>query len=330
MIWIDITNLPHVPFFKDFIKNNDCLVTCREFEMLTSLLDKHEIEYTTVGRHGGKDPKEKLFESANRIKELAKIVESKKIKIAVAKHSVESPRVAFGLDIPSFFFLDNEYAFHQNKLTLPLAEKVIIPHCLDKEKIIRQGATSEHIREFYGVFEQVQVKNFKPDKNAVDVISIKEYVLIRPPPFLAAYFDSRDFTQKVVDGVNEMGYLPIIIPRSNERYENALNYHNVDTLNLTYFASAVIGGGGTMNRESALLGTPTISYYPQEILGVDNFLIEEGLMVHCQEPGEIIETINRVVGEKETLRKKAAELMKKFEDPFQVLNDEIEKKGIKY
>jgi uncharacterized protein len=41
-----------------------------------------------------------------------------------------------------------------------------------------------------------------------------------------------------------------------------------------------IGAGGTMTREAAVLGIPTISIYQDDLLDVDRYLIEKGFMVH--------------------------------------------------
>jgi len=41
-----------------------------------------------------------------------------------------------------------------------------------------------------------------------------------------------------------------------------------------------IGAGGTMTREAAVLGIPTISVYRDELLDVDKFLIAKGRMIH--------------------------------------------------
>ena len=41
-----------------------------------------------------------------------------------------------------------------------------------------------------------------------------------------------------------------------------------------------IGAGGTMTREAAVLGIPTISIYQDALLDVDRYLIEKGFMVH--------------------------------------------------
>jgi predicted glycosyltransferase len=44
-----------------------------------------------------------------------------------------------------------------------------------------------------------------------------------------------------------------------------------------------IGAGGTMTREMAVIGIPTISVYQDELLEVDQYLIKEGLMKHLPE-----------------------------------------------
>jgi predicted glycosyltransferase len=317
MIWIDITNLPHVLFFRDFIKNNDVLVTTREFGALTSLLDQNKIEYIIIGRHGGKELKSKLLESSKRIEELTQRVSEYDVDVAIAKHSVELPRVAFGLSIPSLFVLDNEHAVQQNKLTLPLLTKVITPKALDKRVIEKQGADPKKVKTFYGVCEASHLKNFTPNRESVGEYG--DYVVVRPEPYMAAYFKSKGQTQTLIDRLETLGYKVIVLPRGNERYKNALHLENVDALNLIYHSKAFFGGGGTMNREAAILGVPTFSFYSQDLLGVDQFLIKLGLLHHS--PTLEIE-IEELLGEK-GLGKKAERILKTFEDPFNIINQQM-------
>ena len=42
-----------------------------------------------------------------------------------------------------------------------------------------------------------------------------------------------------------------------------------------------VGAGGTMTREMAVLGIPTISVYQDELLDVDRFLLDSGAFVHA-------------------------------------------------
>jgi predicted glycosyltransferase len=51
----------------------------------------------------------------------------------------------------------------------------------------------------------------------------------------------------------------------------------------------VIGAGGTMNREAALLGTPVISCYPGKLLAVDGFYINKGVMKRSNNVDEVVD-----------------------------------------
>ncbi len=314
MIWVDITNLPHVLFFKDFISKHNALVTTRKLDGLTKLLEMHKINYISVGKHG-KNKKSKLVESSKRIKRLVEIISKHEIELAIAKHSVELPRVAFGLGIPCFQVVDNEYAEKQNRLFLSLCDKIIVPEALDEKKLIKQGADKEKIIKFNGICEYVHIKGFSPSKPLIN----EEYVLVRPEPFYASYFRSRRRTQELINEINQLGYKAVVMPRGNEKYKNVIHVKAVDSLNLIYHAQAFAGGGGTMNREASLLGTPTISFYPQELLGVDKFLIKKGLLFHAHELEEISENILELVERKEELRKKAKKVMQNMQDPIEVI-----------
>lgn len=320
-IWVDITNLPHVLFFEDFIKKHDTLVTTREFGELTEILDSRGIDYIAVGKHAT-SAKQKLVQSSKRTAALAEVISKKKIRAAVSKQSVELPRVAFGLGIPVIQVIDNEYAEQQNRLVLPLCSRIIVPKALDSRRLIKQGANEAQIKTFNGLCEVAQVKRFKPKKEILDELGLDEYILIRPEPYFASYFRERSVTQKLIDSVKRIETVAVI-PRGNEKFKKAVMLKNVDSLNLIYHARAFLGGGGTMNREAALLGTPTISYYPQELLGVDKFLIKKGLMQRILNPKGISRVLPKLGEKKQELRRKARRLVKSLEDPFDVIEKEI-------
>ncbi len=318
VIWVDITNLPHALFFGDFIKRSQAFVTARGIGSLTKILEARGIDYALVGKHGGRGRREKLTKSAMRIHDLAKIISKQQVKIGVAKHSVELPRVAFGLGIPCLQVVDNEYAEHQNRLTLALCSRVLVPRALDVRRLLQQGAEKRKITSFNGLCELAHIRNFKPGDSVIK----EEYVLVRPEPSYAAYFKGGRITQGVIDSVSR-SYKVLVIPRMGESYRNAAIPGTRDSLSLIYHAAAFIGGGGTMNRESALLGTPTISYYPQELLGVDELLIKKKLMKHVSELEDMPSVLEEAVERKEALRRRAKRLREAMEDPIDVLQREI-------
>ena len=58
-VWIDITNSPHVPFFRPLLRllredGHDVEVTARAYAQTEQLLELHGIAATIVGRHGGR------------------------------------------------------------------------------------------------------------------------------------------------------------------------------------------------------------------------------------------------------------------------------------
>ena len=100
-IWIDIVNTPHVRFFNGIIKKlrkdgHEVLITARDFSNIHDLLDIFGLEYTSIGDHGV-TLEEKLLSSTNRAYDLSKFISKEDIDIAITKHSIELPRVAFGL-----------------------------------------------------------------------------------------------------------------------------------------------------------------------------------------------------------------------------------------
>ncbi len=57
----------------------------------------------------------------------------------------------------------------------------------------------------------------------------------------------------------------------------------IDGLSLLAHADAVIGAGGTMNREAALLGTPTYTMFAGRLAAVDAELMRRGLLHDLRE-----------------------------------------------
>jgi hypothetical protein len=327
MLWVDLTNAPHVHLFKGFIKKHaeDIVVTTRRFGNLEEMLQAEGIKYTTVGSHGGSSKASKLVESARRVIGLGEFISRSQVEVAIAKQSVELPRVAFGLGIPVLEIVDNEHAEGQNRLFLSLCTRIIIPEALERDKLLIHGAGADKIRAFHGICEYEHIRDFEPNKAALGDLDPEEYILVRPGAEYAAYFKGTDETQKVIDSLTKGGYDVAVIPRGNERYDNAIQLRGVDSLSLIYFARAMVGGGGTMNRESALLGTPTVSFYPQELLGVDRFLVEEELLYHCGDIKDVLRMVEEVEVRKEQFREKSRILRDGMQSPIEIIDEEIKR-----
>lgn len=314
-IWIDIVNTPHVRFFNGIIKKlrndgHEVLITARDFSNIHDLLDIFQLEYTSIGNHGV-TLEEKLLSSTERAYNLSKFISKENIDIAITKHSIELPRVAFGLGIPNIFVLDNEHAVAANKLTLPLTNKLIIPKIFDVWNTIKFGMNPNNIVQYNGTCEITHLEDFEYNENILRDLNLdlddKKIILMRPEPSLASYLNT-DCTKSVLTPiVNELKGMAniLVIPRfkvQSTLFKDIPHVHiietPVDTFSLMKRADLVIGAGGTMNRESALLGTPVISCYPGKQLSVDKYYIKKGLMQRSTDLNEIIRLSKELLSDK--------------------------------
>lgn len=327
-VWIDIVNAPHVWFFKNIIKyledqGEEVIITARKFGDVHNLLDLFEIPYTSVGKHGA-TLEQKLLRSTERVYNLSKIIEKEKPDVAVSKHSIELPRVSFGLKIPSVFVLDNEHALAANRLTLPLCNKIVVPKVVSVWDVLKIGADPNALVRYNGTSEVIHFVDFKHNPEIFQELGLDlkkdKTILMRPEPALASYLEA-DCKESVLSPIVERigAYANIlVIPRFKEQQDIFAGNENVtiikppvDTFSLMKNCDLVIGAGGTMNREAALLGTPVISCYPGKLLAVDGFYINQGLMKRSNNLDEIVDmALELMMDHKEKKQVKTDDLLK--------------------
>ena len=335
-VWIDLVNAPHVRFFKsiiDYLKNEgeEVLITTRKFGDIHKLLDLFEIEYTSVGKHGV-TLSQKLEESTKRAYELSKLIAKENPDVAVSKHSIELPRVSFGLGIPSVFVLDNEHAIAANKLTLSLCDKIIIPKAINVWDVFKTGADPNGLIRYTGTSELTHFKDFIYNESIFDDLNLnlkkEKTILMRPEPALASYLDADCKTSvlsPIVDALKDHANI-LVIPRFKEQqqiFENdpdvTLIKPPVDTFSLMKKCDLVIGAGGTMNREAVLLGTPVISCYPGKLLSVDKYYVDKGFMKRSTNVDEIIDIAFELLADGRNVKEI------KTDDLFNIVIDHIYK-----
>jgi len=337
-VWIDITNAPHVHFFKGIIRElekvgHEVLITTREFDGLTGILDMYGFDYYVVGRHGGATLEGKLLASSERMYRLSKLIIEEKPDLALYKHSAEAPRVAFGLQIPSIGFVDNETAIGQNKLILPYTKLLVFPKAIDAYELIKCGADPNGMRPINGFSELAHLYGFVPDRKVLKKLGVRRggYIVMRTEPVKANYFNgnSKSILEDVIPLLPDV---PIVLfPRTEEQRERFKRFDNVimpeepvDSLSLLYYARLMIGAGGTMNREAIALGTPTISTYPGRLLAVTRWLVEKGLEFHSTDPVKVAMMAERMMEMNGSYKAYLRNVVGGFENPMDVILAEIE------
>jgi len=312
-IMIDMSNSPHVLFFRPIIKElekrgHQVKITARDHAQTKQLLDLYGMKYELVGKHAGKSTYKKLLNAVGRVLGIARCISRENPDVCI---SHQSPYIIYGALLKGkrrIYIFDNNQAKLQNALTFPVSTSIMCPEPLKNKgkKIIKYPGTKESVYlsswedDFKGIEEIRKIKNKK--------------ILVRTEISTAAYHKGESL-MGVVKKLSKK-YKIIVSPRTKEQKEEYEKIpevivldKSVDGPTLVKNVDMVMGGGGTMNREAAVIGKPVISLYSGELLEADHYLIERGLMTHTLNPSfELVDEIikRRVKGlDYKTLGKQA-------------------------
>lgn len=297
-IWIDLTNSPHVNFFlrmiEDVRANHEVVVTCRPLGETIDMLRETGITYHVIGKHYGASKVRKVWGFAVRVLQLYRFLRRQDINVAISHSSFYSPVVARLLGVRSVYLNDNEHAAG-NRISFLCADTIMVPQCLTMDRIRRQWGREDKVVRYPGVKEGVYLWELNGRSTLPRGMSQDEanMVIIRPEPWAAQYYrGDRDFMDDLIVGLKDE-YAVVVLPRGDKQ---ALHYRHkkfkgitIPGVPLTLEAiakrcAAFIGAGGTMTREAAVLGIPSICVYQGELLSVDRYLIDEGRMLYERRP----------------------------------------------
>jgi predicted glycosyltransferase len=165
------------------------------------------------------------------------------------------------------------------------------------DKLKKQWANPKKVLHYPGVKEGMYLweldQRLAQQRNGMPrPARSRRVVYIRPEPWTAQYYKgSRNFLDNLVLGLKDHVDV-ILLPRGKEQgvhYQDArfagvrVVTTALDIADIAPDCDLFIGAGGTMTREMAVLGVPTISVYQDELLDVDRHLLEVGAFQHCPE-----------------------------------------------
>jgi len=294
-IWIDLSNSPHVNFFAGMIRelqeDHEVLLTCRPLANTIELLDIHALPYHVIGKHYGKRIVNKALGFIFRIFQLLVFLRGKRIDVSISHSSFYSPVVAWLLGIKSIYLNDNEHA-QGNKISFIFADRIMVPEFLDVRKVRRQWAATQKIITYPGVKEGIYLWYYQSKPSTAFNMQNKENnkaIFVRPEPWTAQYYNGKhNFLDKLLIDLKDTFHV-VLLPRSKVQEEYyresrfagiAVPENSISLPDIMENCDLFIGAGGTMTREAAVLGIPTISIYQDKLLDVDKFLIEKGFMTH--------------------------------------------------
>jgi uncharacterized protein len=243
---------------------------------------------------GGPSPKGRVAKGrqiAQRAYELRRWARRARPDIALSHGSYAQIVAARSLGIPTITAADYE---HQpaSHLAFRLAHRILLPEALRGSEVERQGARDGKVRWYPGLKEELYLADFEPATPALEQLGIppdgeRLLVVARTPPSRALYHqrDNPLFIEAITAAARQPNVCCVVLVRHPEQRHtlNALGLPNlivparaVDSRALMHTADLVIGAGGTMTREAALLGVPTLSVFAGRPGAVDSWLEARG------------------------------------------------------
>jgi uncharacterized protein len=306
-VWIDLTAPAHVLVFRPVIdllaqRGAQIEVTSRRYGQTVQLLERHGIEATLLGEHGGGSRAGKLTALASRLPALVRWARPRRFDIALAHGSHELTLAARLLGVPSSTTFDYEWATVQHQLGCRAAARVVVPESIPPARLRRYGLRPPKLLRYPGLKEEYYLAGFEPDAAALAELGLgrdRILVVVRPPADIAAYhlgIPNTLFPELLERLGRADGVSTVVIPRTHEQRESITRLElpslvvpaeAVDAQSLIAFADVVVSAGGTMNREAVALGVPVYTTFSGRLGGVDETLIREGRLRPLDDAGSL-------------------------------------------
>jgi hypothetical protein len=295
-VWIDVTNSPHVPFFRPLharllARGAEVFVTAREYAQTLELLAAAGIEHDVVGPpHGGAGAARKAVAMAGRLRALQRWAKGRRLELALAHASHELALTARSVGIPSAYAFDYEFARVQHGLGSRAASRVVVPEAIPADRLRPLGARPAKVRRYPGLKEEYYLAEFEPDRALPTALGLdpdRVLVVVRTPPEVSLYHrHGNPLFRDVLHRLGaDVGAHAVVLPRTREQRRDVLALglpslivpeRAVDAQSLVAAADLVVSAGGTMNREAVALGTPVYTTFAGRLGAVDEALVAAG------------------------------------------------------
>jgi predicted glycosyltransferase len=307
-VWVDMTNSPHVPFFRPLLRlleerGHEVRVSARDFAQTLELLAAAGIPHEVVGPpHGGAGRVAKIRAMGSRLHALRGWARPQRFDLALSHASHELPLAARTLGIRSAYAYDYEFARAQHTIGSRAATRVVVPAAIPQERLDRLGAHTAKVRRYPGLKEEYYLGGFLPDERVLDELGLdrdRVLVVVRTPPEVSLYH--RHGNALFADVLKRLGgdasVQAVVLPRTPAQRDAlrsaglpslVLPEHTIDAQSLIALSDLVVSAGGTMNREAVALGTPVWTTFAGTMGAVDEALIADGRLSELREAGDLV------------------------------------------
>ncbi len=293
-IWFDADNAPHVhvmkPLAEELTKRGHVVrFTARDRANTCELLDLYGFDYVKVGGPYGKSTFSKATGTIHRAFQLRKAMKNWKADVSFGHGSRSLPIASKMLGIPSITMYDYEWV--NPTIFNRFCTKILLPEAITVERCIEAGIDVNKVVFFPGFKENLYLSGIEPDPAIAEELGLrpdKTKVLLRPPATTAHYHnpESEGILKALLEKLLIDPKVQIVwIPRTDDQMELVNGEHAAQVIvparvypgpQLILAMDIVIGGGGTMTREAAILGVPSYTFFMGRQGKVDMDLLSKG------------------------------------------------------
>lgn len=321
-VWYDARTGKHIRYGVAIAKRlrklgHEMVLTTREHPETVALAKLLGEPFRVVGKYDASSLVARLQQSAKRQLSFCKMFEEKPPHVGISHRSVELCRVGFGLGIPVISTHDTPHNDVISRLTMPLTDFLVVSSAIP-ERFCR-GYGIKKVFRFDGADEVAWIKGYEP---RLEVEYGKPLIVVRQMETRATYAEGKiDMTERLALKLTSLGEV-VFLSRYDRHPRKGLIVPEgfVDSASLVGCADLVLSIGGTISREAALQGTPSIVIRPIGVPYVNNYLSKKGFPLFMVDPSEVLTYAKKYVGKKMDVE----DLLAKLEDPVDVIERIIE------
>jgi uncharacterized protein len=310
-VWIDLANSPHVPLLAPVVERlrgdgHEVVLTARDHAQTVELARARWPDVQVIGGQSPPGRAAKGLQIARRAESLRAFAQRERPDVAFSHGSYAQLVAARAAAVRGVTMMDYE---HQpaNHLSFRLAQRVIVPQVFPGPALRRFGAARKVVR-YPGFKEELYLHGFQPDPSVLHELGLdgsRVIAVFRPPPEGALYHRiANERFDDVLRNALVAEVQVVLLPRTREQHERyraldpavRIPERAVDGSSLLALADLTVGAGGTMNRESAILGTPTYTLFAGKLGAVDAELIRLGRLIDLRQVGSTPQFEKKPVG----------------------------------
>ena len=320
-VWYDACTGKHMRYGSALAKRlrsrgHEFVLTTREHPDTLGVADVVGEKPIVVGKYDPATLYSRLEASASRMLSFSNLFRDRLPDMAVAHQSVELCRTAFGLGVPITLTADTPHAVAVNKLTVPLANTLVVSEAIPRHFFRRYGGSN--VVRFDGVDEVAWIKGFRPMKG----LDFKQpLIVVRQMETRASYALGRDdVTLRLAEKLSRFGSVLFLSRYARPEKKGLIVTKGfVDSASAAAHADLVVSIGGTICREAALQGVPSIAVSEISRTYVNRFLVRKGFPLFLVDPSKALDCAKKCLGRRFDVASKLEQLT----NPIDVLQKVI-------